>query len=171
MFGTRALQIRSMTDRLTPAERSALMSRVRGKDTRPELAVRRLLHGLGFRFRLHRRDLPGTPDLVLPKYNAVVMVHGCFWHGHRGCKAATVPKTRTDYWLEKIAANRRRDARDSRRLRRLGWKVVVVWQCETKNSEALQRLGRSFSEKLSDSAGAESTSRMRRAVEASTRRK
>lgn len=160
-----------MVDRLTPAARSALMSRVRGKNTRPELTVRKLLHALGSRFRLHRRDLPGTPDVVLPGRNAVVMIHGCFWHGHRGCKAATVPKTRTDYWVQKIAANRLRDARDSRRLRRLGWKVIVVWQCETKNADALARLGDRLCKALSGATAEGAAGRMQKAAVARSRRR
>ncbi|MHB8448274.1 MAG: very short patch repair endonuclease [Rudaea sp.] len=118
-------------DRLSSARRSWLMSRIKGANTKPELGVRSLLHRLGFRFRLHRRDLPGTPDIVLPGRSAVVLVHGCFWHGHR-CKRTKMPKSRRRYWSEKIAGNRVRDARKRRCLRALGWKVVVVWECELK---------------------------------------
>lgn len=127
-----------MTDRLSQERRSWLMSRIGGKNTRPELAVRSLLHRLGFRFRLHRKDLPGTPDIVLPGRQAVVLVNGCFWHGH-SCKQKGMPKSRTDYWNQKIEANRYRDARVQRQLRRLGWKVVVVWECELKTPERLER--------------------------------
>lgn len=123
-------------DRLSPERRSWLMSRIKGANTKPEIAVRSLLHRMGYRFRLHRRDLPGTPDVVLPGRTAVVFVHGCFWHGH-ACKRAKMPKTREDYWAQKIDANRRRDARKRRQLKALGWKVVIVWECETKKPEKL----------------------------------
>jgi len=127
-----------MTDRISPAERSALMSRIRGRDTEPEIAVRKTAHAAGFRYGLYRRDLPGTPDLVFSSRNAIVLVHGCFWHGHQGCPAATVPKTRAAYWIDKIEANRRRDQRKERQLRSLGWRVMVVWQCQTKDRRRLQ---------------------------------
>lgn len=123
-------------DRLSPERRSWLMSRIKGANTKPEIAVRSLLYRMGYRFRLHRRDLPGTPDIVLPGRTAVVFVHGCFWHGH-ACKRAKMPKTREDYWAQKIDANRRRDARKRRQIKALGWKVVVVWECETKKPDEL----------------------------------
>jgi DNA mismatch endonuclease, patch repair protein len=112
------------------------MARIRGSNTQPELAVRSLLHRLGYRFRLQRRDLPGTPDIVMPARKVVVFVHGCFWHGH-WCKRTKMPKSRVDYWNEKIEGNRRRDVRKRRKLRSLGWKVVVVWECELKRPERL----------------------------------
>lgn len=127
-----------MVDRLTTAQRSRLMSRIRSKDTKPEVAVRSMIHRLGFRFRLYRRDLPGTPDIVLPAHKAVVFVNGCFWHGHY-CKRGKMPKSRVAYWRVKIAANRKRDERARRRLRRLGWKVVVVWECALRQPAALER--------------------------------
>jgi DNA mismatch endonuclease (patch repair protein) len=127
-----------MTDRLTPEARSALMARIRGKDTEPERAVRRLLHAMGFRFRLHRRDLPGTPDIVLPGRRKAIFVHGCFWHGH-GCGRARLPKTRLDYWGPKIAANRARDARKTAALRRAGWSVAAVWECQLRRPSVLER--------------------------------
>lgn len=131
-----------MTDRLSPEARSRLMSRIRSHDTGPERAVRSILHSLGLRFRLHRRDLPGTPDIVLPSRGAVVFVHGCFWHGHR-CKAEKMPKSRTDYWGPKIEANKARDKRKSAALRSLGWRVVTVYECELKRPERLaSRLAR-----------------------------
>ncbi len=114
------------------------MSRIGAANTKPEVAVRSLLHGLGYRFRLHRRDLPGTPDIVLPRYRTAVFVHGCFWRGHF-CKRDKMPKSRTEYREGKIAANRRRDARARRRLRSLGWKVVIVWECELGHREKLAR--------------------------------
>lgn len=112
------------------------MSRIGGSNTKPEIAVRSLLHRLGYRFCLHRRDLPGTPDIVLPARGAVVFVNGCFWHGHY-CKRAKMPKSRTYYWEPKIDATRRRDARKRRQLQALGWRVLVVWECELKNPEKL----------------------------------
>lgn len=114
-----------------PPERSALMARVRGKDTGPEIAVRRAAHRLGFRFRLHRSDLPGSPDLVFPRSKKAIFVHGCFWHRHPGCVRTTTPKTRTAYWLEKFRVNVARDERVVRELRASGWKVLVVWECQT----------------------------------------
>lgn len=127
-----------MADRISQEARSRLMSRIRSKDTGPERAVRSLLHSLGFRFRLHRKDLPGTPDIVLPGRAAVVFVHGCFWHGH-ACKVDKMPKSRTDYWGPKIEVNRARDVRKAAKLRRLGWKVVTVYECELKQPDRLAR--------------------------------
>ncbi|QQQ01896.1 very short patch repair endonuclease [Lysobacter enzymogenes] len=139
-------------DRLTPERRSWLMSRIRGSNTKPEIAVRSLLHRLGYRFRLHRRDLPGTPDIALPGRSTVVFVHGCFWHGH-ACKRSKMPKTRQDYWVEKIEGNRRRDARKRRALKAFGWQVVVVWECELKNPVKLaEKLNRALSGPGSPSA-------------------
>lgn len=126
-----------MTDRLSPERRSWNMAQVRHKDTKPELAVRRMLHGKGYRFRLHRKDLPGTPDIVLPRYKTVVFVNGCFWHRHGGCPEATMPKTRTDFWRGKFDENVARDRRNHAALRALGWKVHVVWECETTAMELL----------------------------------
>ena len=114
------------------------MSKIGPKNTLPELRVRSLLHRLGFRFSLHRKDLPGTPDIVLPAREAVVFVHGCFWHGH-SCKAGKMPKSRIEYWEPKIEANKRRDERKRRQLRRLGWKVIYVRECELKNVDKLGR--------------------------------
>lgn len=115
------------------------MSRIRGKDTRPEIAVRSLLHRMGLRFRLHRRDLPGSPDIVLPGRRTVVFVHGCFWHRHEGCSGASVPKTRIEFWEAKFARNVERDARNRRDLKRLGWRSVVVWECELKDMAKRER--------------------------------
>jgi DNA mismatch endonuclease (patch repair protein) len=119
-----------MVDRLTPERRSWLMSRVISKNTTPELAVRKMVHGLGFRFRLHPSDLAGKPDIVLPKWRSVIFVHGCFWHRHKGCKKATSPKSRVSFWKEKFARNVARDAAVRRKLNRDGWRVLTVWQCE-----------------------------------------
>ena len=119
-----------MPDFLTPSERSRRMSRIRSKNTSPELAIRRALHALGFRFRLDDRRKPGRPDIVLPKYRAVIFVHGCFWHRHEGCKIASTPKSNTAFWLEKFARNVERDGRVASKLTSLGWRVFVAWECE-----------------------------------------
>lgn len=122
-----------------PAIVRARMARIRKTDTTPELTVRRIAHELGYRFRLHRRDLPGTPDLVFPSRRKVIMVHGCFWHQHKGCKSATVPKVRQEYWLPKLARNQDRDYKVVHSLRKSGWNTLVVWECETENSGHLKR--------------------------------
>jgi DNA mismatch endonuclease (patch repair protein) len=127
-----------MVDRLTTEARSRLMARIGSRDSLPEIKVRSLLHQLGYRFRIHRKDLPGTPDIVLPGRGAVVFVHGCFWHGH-ACKIGKMPKSRTEYWGPKIETNRRRDLRKARQLRALGWRVLTVWECELKSPERLER--------------------------------
>lgn len=119
-----------MADFLTPAERSKRMSRIRSRDTRPEIALRKGLHALGLRFRLDNRKLPGKPDIVLPRHKSVVFVHGCFWHRHEGCKVATTPKSNTDFWVQKFDRNVARDARVTGDLEALGWRVFVVWECE-----------------------------------------
>lgn len=113
--------------------RSRQMALVRGKDTMPEMVVRRLAHGLGYRFRLHRKDLPGKPDLVFPSKKRAVFVHGCFWHGHADpdCRRARIPKTRTEFWSQKIQRNARRDALTEAALKEAGWKVLTIWECET----------------------------------------
>src|SRR5690606_24445799 len=112
-----------MVDIMTPAKRSALMSRIRGEDTTPERIVRKLLWHAGYRYRLHRADLPGRPDIVLPKYRKVIFVHGCFWHQHPGCNKATIPKTRREFWMAKLHGNRERDERNQQLLQELGWNV------------------------------------------------
>jgi len=129
-----------MTDKIDPARRSANMARIRGKDTAPELRVRSALHKLGFRFRLHRSDLPGTPDIVLPKYRTVILVHGCFWHRHPGCKYAYMPKSRVQFWQKKFADNVQRDQRALGNLDDAGWRTMVVWECETKDPAELEGL-------------------------------
>ncbi len=113
------------------------MSRVKGRDTKPEIVVRSIIHRMGFRFRLHQRDLPGTPDIVLPRHKKVVLIHGCFWHSHKGCSRSKRPTTNVEFWNSKIEGNIERDKRSCRSLRRMGWKVLVVWQCETRNPEKL----------------------------------
>lgn len=120
------------------------MSRVRGRDTKPEMLVRRLTHGMGYRYRLHRRGLPGSPDLVFPSRMKVIFVHGCFWHQHLdpGCKLARLPKSKLDFWGPKLETNRERDERNLVLLAELGWDVLVIWECQTKNREELQaRIG------------------------------
>ena len=126
-----------MTDKLSPERRSWNMSRIKSRNTGPELIVRSALHRLGYRFRLHRRDLPGSPDIVLPRHRTVIFVHGCFWHRHRGCRQTTTPRTRTEFWKEKFAANVERDKKKTRQLEKLGWRVVVIWGCETSDPEML----------------------------------
>ncbi|MBN1827012.1 MAG: DNA mismatch endonuclease Vsr [Candidatus Eisenbacteria bacterium] len=128
-----------MTDTLEPEKRSWVMSRVRSKDTSPEITVRSLVHRLGFRFRLHRRDLPGTPDLVFPSRHMVIFVHGCFWHGHRCRRGNRIPKTNRSYWIDKINRNKARDRLQRGRLRRLGWRVMVVWECQLSDLDRLER--------------------------------
>lgn len=131
-----------MVDRVAPEVRSRVMASIRARDTQPELIVRRHLHGLGFRYRLSPRDLPGKPDLVLPKHGVVIFVHGCFWHGHAGCRFATVPATRTEFWKDKIAANRARDRLKDAELRAMHWRIAVVWECALKSDRdtVLRRL-------------------------------
>jgi len=119
-----------MTDFLSKAERSLRMSRIRGKNTKPEMLLRKKLHGMGFRYRLHGRLLPGKPDVVLPKFRAVVFVHGCFWHHHQDCKVANDPKSNSDFWQKKFEANVSRDRLNETRLENLGWRVFIVWECE-----------------------------------------
>ena len=129
-----------MTDIVDPRTRSAMMAAIRGKDTKPEVIVRSFLHRLGFRFRLHGRDLPGRPDIVLPKYRTVVEVRGCFWHRHEGCPFAYTPKSNREFWESKLNGNRERDRRNLRDLARLGWRVIEVWECELGENGVLERL-------------------------------
>ncbi|MBA9065641.1 DNA mismatch endonuclease (patch repair protein) [Methylobacterium fujisawaense] len=120
--------------------RRRLMARFRGRDTKPEVAARRVLHRLGYRFRLHRKDLPGRPDIVLPRHGAVIFVHGCFWHRHSGCRVATMPKTRPDFWRQKFEQNTQRDARNIAKLHAAGWRVLVLWECETKDRDKMAEI-------------------------------
>lgn len=131
-----------MNDNLSPLERSARMARVRGKDTKPELRVRRMVHRMGYRYRLHLSSLPGSPDLVFGPRRKVVFVHGCFWHRHAApdCKLARLPKSRLDFWLPKLEANKERDDRNAFELRKLGWDVLVIWECQTRNDDTMARL-------------------------------
>ena len=128
-------------DTLTPKRRSWNMSRIRSKDTTPERIVRSFLHRNGFRFRLHVKDLPGTPDIVLPKYKTVIEVRGCYWHRHPGCKYAYAPKTRVEFWSRKFAENVARDKKTEQALKKLGWRVIVIWECEV---EGIIRGGRTL---------------------------
>ncbi|MDQ6664709.1 MAG: very short patch repair endonuclease, partial [Acidobacteriota bacterium] len=129
-------------DSLTPDERSEQMSRVRSKDTKPEMIVRRLVHRMGFRYRLHVRKLPGNPDLVFPCRGKIIFVHGCFWHRHATCKNTRWPKSKLDFWKPKLESNHRRDAMNQRALRKLGWKLLIVWECQLKNLDRIaERLG------------------------------
>src|SRR6266478_6594118 len=127
-----------MADRLTRERRSWNMSRIRGRNTRPERVVRQLLFSLDYRFRLQRKDLPGRPDIVLPKYRTVIFVHGCFWHRHRGCTFSYSPKSNTEFWSAKFSGNVKRDKVNQQKLRALGWTVLVVWECELENAERLK---------------------------------
>jgi len=124
-------------DVLTAEQRSKNMAAIRSKNSKPEIVVRKLLHRLGFRFRLHRRDLPGCPDLVLPKYKTVIFVNGCFWHQHANCKHSHIPQTRVDYWSAKLNATVERDQRNIKDLARLGWRTIVVWECQLKHMEEI----------------------------------
>jgi DNA mismatch endonuclease (patch repair protein) len=122
------------------------MRGIRQSNTYPELSVRRLAHALGYRFRLHKKELPGSPDIIFTSRRKIIFVHGCFWHRHPGCSKATVPKTRENFWREKFSANIKRDTRAIRKLRALGWKVLVIWECETKDEARLARKLTSFLE-------------------------
>lgn len=126
-----------MPDKLTPSQRHKCMSSIRGKHTKPEILVRKGLHARGFRFRLHNRKLPGSPDIVLPKYGVAIMVNGCFWHGHKGCRYASKPKSNVEFWETKIARNRHRDEVTAAHLEALDWTVITVWECELNKNAGL----------------------------------
>ncbi len=123
-----------MSDVHTKEIRSFNMSRIRGKNTRPEIMVRKFLYSKGFRFRLHKKELPGKPDIVLSKYRTVIFVHGCFWHGHKNCKYFVIPKTRTNWWLIKITKNSEMDKKNTLMLKKLGWKVITIFECKLKKN-------------------------------------
>nr|WP_315415169.1 very short patch repair endonuclease [uncultured Pseudomonas sp.] len=125
-------------DVVTPEQRSRNMSKIKDKNTKPEMIVRSMCHELGLRYRLHRKDLPGTPDLVFPKRRLCLFVHGCFWHRHPGCKYAYTPKSRLDFWLPKLAKNVERDINAQRALEVSGWRVSIIWECQTKNRDTLR---------------------------------
>ncbi|MHB8121847.1 MAG: very short patch repair endonuclease [Desulfuromonadaceae bacterium] len=126
-----------MTDVFTTSKRSEVMSKIKNCNTKPELAVRSLLHRMGYRFRLHQANLPGKPDIVLSRYKTVIFVHGCFWHRHKECRFAYTPKTRTDYWLKKLESNSARDNQVKSDLELLGWRVITVWECELRMPDHL----------------------------------
>ena len=119
-------------------KRSRNMSAIKSKNTKPEIKVRKVLHSMGYRFRLHSKDLPGSPDIVLPKYKTVIFVHGCFWHRHKNCKYASTPKTRQEFWNKKFTENIKRDSEIQDKIKNLDWRSVVIWECETKNMENLR---------------------------------
>jgi DNA mismatch endonuclease (patch repair protein) len=125
-------------DRIDPAKRSWVMAQVKGQDTGPEKTVRSLLHRMGYRFRLQRADLPGKPDIVLSKFKTALFVHGCFWHRHLGCKRASTPTSNTGYWSTKFSRNVERDMKNQKELEALGWRVLIIWECEMKSTSALQ---------------------------------
>ena len=133
-------KVETLVDRLTQKRRSWLMSRVKSKNTSPEVRVRQVAHALGLRFRLHRKNLPGRPDLVFPKHKVAILVHGCFWHRHRGCSKASMPKSRIEYWQKKFDTNVARDTETEKELLRLGWRVLIVWECMTREPTALIEL-------------------------------
>lgn len=136
-----------MPDVLTPEQRHKCMSRIQGRDTKPEMIVRSWLHNKGYRFRLHKSDLPGKPDIVLKKYSLVIFLNGCYWHRHKGCKYSTIPKTNVDFWLRKFSNNVRRDDENMDKLSKLGWHVLVIWECEVRTREFESKLT-TFLEKL-----------------------
>jgi DNA mismatch endonuclease (patch repair protein) len=129
--------IGELLDRITTEQRSALMARIRSKDTKPELVVRSLVHRLGYRFRLHRKDLPGRPDIILPRHKKIILVQGCFWHGHIGCNIASKPKSNQAYWVSKLEGNRARDQRNLCALKELGWEVFELWECEIADEKSV----------------------------------
>ena len=137
-----------MADRLNTHQRHYCMSRIRGKNTKPEILVRKGLHARGFRFRLHNKKLPGSPDIVLPKYGVAIMVNGCFWHGHKGCRYATKPKTNIEFWETKIARNRHRDEVTTAHLEALDWTVITIWECELRTSFQLDDRLNTFAEEI-----------------------
>ena len=142
-----------MTDIVDRQRRSEMMSRIRGRDTVPELIVRRIAHRLGLRFRLYRKDLPGRPDLIFPRHRLAVFVHGCFWHRHDGCRYAYTPKSRIGFWTEKFAQNVARDQRNKKALQSLGWRVLVIWECKTRNAEIVRQYLQEHIEQGDASAG------------------
>ena len=129
-----------MADVHDKATRSYNMSRIRGKDTKPEMVVRRFLFGMGYRYRVNDARLPGKPDIVLPKYKTVIFIHGCFWHGHKACRYFVIPKTRKQFWINKIESNRDRDKINTRKLKKTGWRVIEVWECGLKANKVNRTL-------------------------------
>jgi len=133
-----------MADVFAPEKRSLIMSRIKGRDTRPEILVRSLLHRMGYRFRLHRRDLPGCPDIVFAKHRKVIFVHGCFWHGHPGCRRSERPTANREFWQKKLSGNVERDRKNRLELEKLGWKILIVWTCETRDVARLEGVLKHF---------------------------
>ncbi|MGI8539108.1 MAG: very short patch repair endonuclease [Rubrobacteraceae bacterium] len=133
-------------DTLSPEQRSKVMSRVKNKDTKPEMRVRRMIHAMGYRYRIHRRKLPGSPDLVFPERRKVIFVHGCFWHHHEDCKHGRIPKSRPEYWVPKLEKNMSRDIENQAKLREMGWDIMVIWECETEEAAGLPNRIMSFLE-------------------------
>ena len=127
-------------DRISGEHRSWNMSRIKSSNTKPEIIVRSLLHNMGYRFRLHRKDLPGKPDIVLPRYKSVIFVHGCFWHRHKGCKNAASPKTKKTFWREKFRANVERDRKVQKELNSMGWSILIIWECETSDIGSVTKI-------------------------------
>ncbi len=136
-----------MADTMTPEERSERMSRVRSRNSKPEMRVRSLVHRLGFRYRLHNKMLPGKPDIVLTRHKKVILIHGCYWHQHGVCRPLAIPENNPDFWRKKFAENLERDRRNLEELAELGWQVLVVWECETKDAEGLEAKIRGFLDK------------------------
>jgi len=134
-------------DTLSPKERSERMSLIRGAGSVPEMKLRRLVHRMGFRYRLHVKELPGKPDLVFPARNAVIFMHGCFWHRHEGCRLARLPKSKLEFWKPKLEANKERDLRNQYQLESLGWRVLVIWECEMADVEHVSVIIREFLQK------------------------
>ena len=157
-----------MTDIVDSRRRSEMMAGIKGRDTKPELVVRRIAHKLGLRFRLHREDLPGRPDLVFPRRRLAVFVHGCFWHRHDGCRYAYTPKSRVDFWMRKFAENVARDRRNEEALRELGWRVLVIWECITRNEEVVREYLRERIEQCEASTRDQHRGLLERHVQAET---
>jgi len=142
-----------MPDKISQATRSHNMSKIKGKDTKPELLIRRFLFANGFRYRLHDKKLPGKPDIILPKYETIILINGCFWHGHLNCNRASIPKTRTEWWLEKINKNIANDQKNTKALEEKGWKVLVIWTCKLRPillNQSLEEIRKCILAKKSD---------------------
>ena len=137
-----------MADIFSKAKRSEVMSKVTAKDTRPEVKIRKYLFSKGFRYRKNDKRFPGKPDIVLPKYKIVIFVHGCFWHGHKNCKKSTLPQTNYEFWKNKIQGNTERDKSNQKQLKKLGWKIIVVWQCQIKNRELFEKTMKRIVQKI-----------------------
>lgn len=146
----RLCRLIKMVDKFSKETRSYVMSRIRGKDTKPEIIVRSYLFSRGLRFRKNDKRYPGSPDVVLPKYNTVVFVHGCFWHLHEGCKYAKMPKSNVDYWKKKLYGNRERDERNLKELKAMGWNVITVWECQLKKDNVEQTLAELYGQITSE---------------------